>query len=514
MDGGAPLPDSAVAPQPPDGGDPADGGGGTESDSGRMEPPPIGACEVDAILAFVNDGSVAAGALVSAGLRGEDAAAIIDGRPFADADALRAVLGDADEIWQTLAEGSGHDCALAGDEPILFVRFTKPQCAAVAAFDVPANVRCYGTSAERDASREAAGVVDHIVRWIDATRRAKEAHPEREVRIVMAYLSWSDYRVYDALCRATAAGVRFEMYLDRESGGDQAPRIAADRSCHPENIQLSYLGGVVDYPDWRLMHVKMMLFETGEPTARLLFGSANLTTTSTTIHFDNWVFSRFAADSHFIASHDCARDALFADRYDDRGRYPAVFRSTIDACLDGIPAAEDPRFRVFFTPDPEETPLDEITAAMAGAGTSVDMAIQHFSAYPLGEQLRDNGNDSAVRARLLMDDDTHYDEGDQGGSDFIMYDALLRGSGVEMRFLQTNRHLDYGWQYQHNKYVIIDDDAVFCGAGNFTVSAFRDNYENFYLIRQPAFTAQYRAHFDALYALGKEAADLPASSMY
>ena len=38
--------------------------------------------------------------------------------------------------------------------------------------------------------------------------------------------------------------------------------------------------------------------------------------------------------------------------------------------------------------------------------------------------------------------------------------------------------------------------AVFCGAGNFTKSAFRDNYENFYLIDQPAFAAAFADHFD------------------
>jgi len=495
------------------------GDGTVDTDAG---PPPAGAlppdditdCAIEAVLGFVNDTHTTTLEIVAVDVRDTVALGITGFRPFADATALARVPGMDADTWHALAEAAGGGCALAGGEPELRVRFTAPQCAALPAHGIPAGVRCYGSTDERDASREAAGIVDHVLRWLDSARRVKEAHPERPVRVVMAYLDWSDYRIYDAICDATAAGVVFEGFFDQETPGAQVSRLAADASCNLDNITISFLGGVTTVPDWRLMHVKMMLFETGEPTTRILFGSANLTTTGSTIHFENWVFARFAADSHFALSHRCARDALMADRYDSMGAYPAVFRATYDGCVAGLAATEDPRFRVFFSPDPAQGALNALIAEMSAATTSVDMAIQHFSSWELGRQLRANGMESGVATRLLLDDDTFYDVGDIGGVDRAMYDGLLTGAGIDIRFLQTNYYLPVGWQYQHNKFVIIDDSTVFCGAGNFTGAAFTDNYENFYLIRTPAFATAYVTELDRLLGLAKLAADLPASSMY
>jgi phosphatidylserine/phosphatidylglycerophosphate/cardiolipin synthase-like enzyme len=94
-----------------------------------------------------------------------------------------------------------------------------------------------------------------------------------------------------------------------------------------------------------------------------------------------------------------------------------------------------------------------------------------------------------------------------------MYEALLEGE-LPTRFLQTNFYLEFGWQFQHNKIAIIDESMVFCGAGNFTAAAFRDNYENFYIIESSAFTDAYLAEFDRLFALAKVAEDLPADPVY
>jgi phosphatidylserine/phosphatidylglycerophosphate/cardiolipin synthase-like enzyme len=388
------------------------------------------------------------------------------------------------------------------------IRFTSPQCAAVG--DVPAGVRCEGTSAERNASREAAGIVDHLIRWIDATRRVKEAHPEREVRIVMAYLVWSDYRVYDALCAASAAGVQIEGFFDAGITDTQPDELMADAECVPANIDVNFLGGVTEpLEDWRLMHVKMILFDTGEPTTRLVFGSANLTATGSTLHFENWAFGRFPSDSHFIASHRCARDGLVAD-IDTGSGYPDAFESTYDACVAGLSATADPNYTVWFTPDAEEDALNALVAEVGSATSSVDLAVQHFSNYTLGTAIRAAGRDSSIATRVLLDDDTWYDVGEVGGSDRALYDALFDGEPLDIRFLQTNYYFDFGWQFMHDKVVVVDDDAVFCGAGNFTEVAFRDNYENFYMIRDAAVVSQFTAEYDRLWGLAKASADLPA----
>jgi len=502
-----------------------DGGADSGDDSGpapsTLPPEDLGDCEVDEALALVNDSETSVGDLMGLGLEETLARAIsrhrkgpdaIDGTsdddPFDDALEL-AEQGMDEASWRALAGAASEGCPLVDGEPVFVIRFTDPQCDALPAYDIPEGVRCYGTADEREASREVAGVVDHVLKWIEATRRVKLAHPERDVRIVMAYLVWSDYRIYDALCEATAAGVRLEAFFDASTPGDEPTTFEADSDCNLDNVSINYLGGVTDYPDWRLMHIKLMHFDTGEATTRLLFSSANMTATGTTIHFENWVFARFPSDSHFVAAHHCARDALMADRYDPDGNYPALFRETHDTCMEGITATEDPRFQVMFTPDDEGLALASLVSDIDGATTSVELAIQHFSNYDLGGALASAGDRAGVTARAVLDDDTYYDTGDSGGVDHIMYDALLADSAVDVHFIQTNYFLEYGWQFQHNKYVILDGSAVFCGAGNFTSAAFHNNYENFYRLEAPEIASAFTAHFDELFGLAKPAADLP-----
>lgn len=90
--------------------------------------------------------------------------------------------------------------------------------------------------------------------------------------------------------------------------------------------------------------------------------------------------------------------------------------------------------------------------------------------------------------------------------------------------MQTNGFLEYGKQYQHNKYVIVDEKTVFCGAGNFTEAAFGTgfspgsywmaNYENFYLIRDANVAAQYLEHFNKLHRLAPAAENLPSDDNF
>ncbi|MFK7987278.1 MAG: phosphatidylserine/phosphatidylglycerophosphate/cardiolipin synthase family protein [Sandaracinaceae bacterium] len=515
-DGGSGGDDAAIpeddAGSMPDAG-PTDAGNtpdaGTDAGPDPVLPPSdIDACATLAALAFVDDASTSTELLMSSGVDAALAATLTAGRPYGDLETLARAPGMTDAAWRALAAASADGCALDDGEPAIEVRFTSPQCAAMG--DVPAGVRCEGTSAERNASREAAGIVDHLVRWIDATRRVKEAHPERAVRIVMAYLVWSDYRVFDALCRASAAGVRIEGFFDAGITDTQPDELMTDAACTPANIDIHFLGGVTEpVEDWRLMHIKMMLFDTGEPTTRLVFGSANLTATGSTLHFENWAFARFPSDSHFVASHACARDALYADR-DIGAGYPDAFESTYDTCVAGLSATPDPDFAVWFTPDADEAALNALVSEVEGASASVDLAVQHFSNYTLGTAIRASGRDSAIATRVLLDDDTWYDVGEVGGSDRALYDALFDGEPLDIRFLQTNYYFEFGWQFQHNKFVTVDDDAVFCGAGNFTEVAFRDNYENFYLLRDPEVVAQFTAEYDRLWALSKASSGLPA----
>lgn len=413
--------------------------------------------------------------------------------------------------------------------PKVEVLFTEPLCKEVVASDgtvlAEAGQHCYGGQLghedDKEPSREQAGIVKKLNAWIDQAREAKEANPSRDVKITMAYLTWSDGRTYEAICKATAAGVKFEGFFDQQSAGSQPPKLATDSACKAsQNVEIRYLGGRTDaQKDWRLMHIKMIIIDTGDASTKIVFGSANASSYATSIHFENWVFAEVASDSHFAQAHRCAAEALKADSYEENGgSFKRLFAERYSDCIDDIVAKPDPKLSVYFSPDPQKTARDALRDAIEGAKSSVDMAIQHFSEQVLARRLRDAGRDNNVRARLVVDDDTFYDDGESGGVDYATYKNTLKDEGIDIKFIQSNGYLTYGKQYQHNKYVIIDNAAVFCGAGNFTSvafgsafgeSAWRANYENFYFIRLPEVVAQYKAHFERLHGLGRSAAALP-----
>ena len=216
-----------------------------------------------------------------------------------------------------------------------------------------------------------------------------------------------------------------------------------------------------------------------------------------------------------MQSHLCAREALTAASEvpypDDAGE----FNQALSSCLGALTATPDPRYQVFFSPDdaPTHIPggissrsLRALIDEMQDAQT-LSVAVQHFSALALASTLRRHGNDPSVDVRLILDDDTFYHAG-ESNSDWNVYESYIMDTGVDTRFVLTN-HGRY--QYQHNKYVVVDDRSVFCGAGNFTEAAFVDNYENFYLLRDPAVVQQYRDHHSALWPLARNATDLPAT---
>lgn len=219
------------------------------------------------------------------------------------------------------------------DQPQIQVRFTEPQCPEVPG-KAAAGQHCYASSKETSDSRAKAGIVDAVNAWVKEATDKKLANPGTPMRITVAYLTWNDYRWYDAICAAAKAGIKVEGFFDLQSGGSQPPKLDSDPNCMEErdgqtidNVTIAYLGGKTDaQSDWRLMHIKMLLIDTGERTQKLVFGSANVSSYASSIHFENWAFAEFPSDSHFIQAHYCAAEGLRADAA-ARSKGPAL-RST------------------------------------------------------------------------------------------------------------------------------------------------------------------------------------------
>lgn len=390
--------------------------------------------------------------------------------------------------------------------PSFDVLFTNPQCHE-GGQGVKDGARCNGS--ERDASLQAAGIHTRLVETIRSATTYKQAHPEAPVKLYMTYLSWYfDGGLKAAVLDAIHAGVEFQGYFDPGYGVEIPAELEAMNDPH---VRIGWLGGHADNEGvWRLMHVKLTMvdFGTDAEPMRLVFSSANLSPSGFSLHFENFVFARVLRSSNFAQRHLCAMQGLEADKYPSRTQtdsFANVFEQVYDSCVAQIATPPDPALNVFFTPDENKAALGFIKARMREATSSIDMAIEHYSEWSLA------GTQSwlaeSIPSRLVMDDQTLYMDGESSEGDNGLWRGILQDSPIDQRFVRTNADIH---QLQHNKYIVLDGQAVFCGAGNFTGAAFKKNYENFYYLAVPALAAQFQTHFDHLFNdLGSRLDEIP-----
>lgn len=390
--------------------------------------------------------------------------------------------------------------------PSFDVLFTDPLCHETGQ-GVRDGARCNGT--EKAASMEHAGIHARLLETIRSATTYKQAHPEAPVKLYMTYLSWyHDGGLKAAVLDAIHAGVEFQGYFDPGYGVEIPAELEAMNDPH---VRIGWLGGHTDNEGvWRLMHIKLTMVDYGsdDEPMRIVFSSANLSPSGLSLHFENFVFARVLRSSNFAQRHLCAMQGLEADKYPSRNQtdsFANVFEQVYDDCVAQIATPPDPALNVFFTPDEGKTALGFLKARMREASGSIDMAIEHYSEWSLaGTQ---TWLAESIPSRLVLDDQTLYMDGESSEGDNGMWRGILQGSSIDQRFVRTNADIH---QLQHNKYVVIDGEAVFCGAGNFTGAAFRKNYENFYYLAVPSLAARFQTHFDHLFDdLGSRLDEIP-----
>jgi phosphatidylserine/phosphatidylglycerophosphate/cardiolipin synthase-like enzyme len=181
---------------------------------------------------------------------------------------------------------------------------------------------------------------------------------------------------------------------------------------------------------------------------------------------------------------------------------PGIYRKTLDACFKGMKqlsveqAIAKEKIAPLFSPNPEnivaETLISEIRKVKKGE--SIVGAIQHFTHTGIAKALI-AACKKGVSVQMLMDDDIFTGESEVPGvSEF--FNGVLDGSCIQTRFMQTN---GAAFQLMHNKFLVLGENRVFAGAGHFTYSAMRDNYENFYLMQDDSIRGQYRDLFNSMW---------------
>lgn len=393
---------------------------------------------------------------------------------------------------------------------------TRPECKTSP--DGPVRTFCMDT--DRKEMAKLSGMEDKVKAMIE---RAKDS----TANIYIAYFSFSNFAAFDALCAAGKRGVQIEGYFDTDYKADQnnnPNRLQSQCQQDPtgaKNVNIFFLGEKKKNPDgsllvWRLHHNKFLIVDPGpnENNVNLNFSSGNLSASGLSIHFDHWAKLIVTKDSNIFKTHQCVLQSLRAaitignnePLPTDR---PEVYQSTLRTCLQSVDtnvesAVAKEGIAPLFAPNTNndiyrtlKTNIDSVVK-----GGKIYGAIQHFLHLGIKSDLA-RAVQRGVEVRLIMDDDVILGSSEVPGvGDF--YQQQLKPSGIKIQFLQTNASV---MQMMHNKFLIFEkaqvkgvlQNRVFSGAGHFTTSAMKNNYENFYLTQNATLTAKYQDLFNYMW---------------
>lgn len=298
-----------------------------------------------------------------------------------------------------------------------------------------------------------------IVALIDGARATVDA----------AQFTFSVRPIEEALLRAHARGIKVRLALDAgQQGADTAgARLAA------AGVPVRFVTGQTRGQGAGLQHAKYLLVD----ARALAAGSGNWSSTGTTINDESLIIQEAEGDP-LIRAFLCHFSRIWDQQPEKAG-----------AC--GLPD------RVAFSPS--TAPITLITRAIQGAKTSIDVLMHHLLFDKLMKELV-RARARGVRVRIVVNaadrDETRGPRWDH-----------LRGAGVEIRYKRGNAGL---YQLSHHKLAIVDGRTLLHGSGNWSGSAFFNNYEFFVRHDDPSLVAPFRARFEQLWALGLTAESVDA----
>lgn len=379
----------------------------------------------------------------------------------------------------------------------------------------PKNIYC-DPEFDADASRlRVSSPQARILEWVAELGDGDE--------IFLAYLSFSDQAVADALCSAEAAGVEVTMVLDKLS-----VRAEDVRDCGGEVFIRGNVGSV------GFAHDKLLLVNPDEPGPadlddefiRMSFGSGNLSS-GTHLHHENWNFLEVARDSFFVQSHLCLMEALIAEEH-TAGK--TAFSDFMAQCRSTIEAEPEDDITAYFIPalaDRKALMGESVPSQADGAwfrmtdmmtliaeADAIDIGAHRFSSTEMIDALVARLADETrpFHLRLIADDDLYWLSPLSpsrvrvvGLNSFFEADKLdeLReadaGRGrFEEAYMETNHKARL---LHHNKFLIWEGrggarDALLFGSANLTGTGFDDNLENIYITDIPEVVAAFQAQYD------------------
>jgi len=297
---------------------------------------------------------------------------------------------------------------------------------------------------------------------------------EAKQKIDIAQFTFSRKEIEQALIAAHQRGVKIRLALDwgQKKGDNPANRLK------DAGLDVRFIRGkpVNDY--YGLMHAKFMLVD----NQKVLHGSNNWSSTGTSFNNENTVLIHSSPEDPLVMSFDCAFETIWKSFETIWEQNPPDMR----ACSTD---------EVVFTPS--SAPIKMLKNHIRHAQRSIDVMMHHFLFGDLVKELA-KAAENGVRVRVVVN---VVDQEEASGKHW----ARLFAAGGQIRFKQTNPDL---YQIMHNKLAIIDNTILLNGSGNWSGSAFFNNFE-FYIVNNiPLVVKPFREMFRQVWSWSLSAESL------
>ena len=249
-------------------------------------------------------------------------------------------------------------------------------------------------------------------------------------RVDIAQYTFSVSEIAEAVKRAHDRGVKVRLAMD--VGQDKPGTRATELKDHGVNVR--FVAGKPYADKVGLQHAKFMTVD----GATLLTGSANFSSTGTTINEENAIVVK-GASSPLIVGFSCHFEAIWKQDHNAAG-----------ACGNE---------RVQFAPGsgPRKMIRDQIRSAQ----TSIDVIMHHFTFTDLVSELKKAAQRGVV-VRVLLNEPTRAEHQGTKWSELI-------AAGGRLRYKRVN---ESSYQLLHHKLALIDGRILINGSGNWSGSAF------------------------------------------
>lgn len=379
------------------------------------------------------------------------------------------------------------------------LRMNRAQC------EHPSYPSTWCLASDRDRVTEESGIEANLLQWI------KDPNMKS---VLLSYYTFTSRPIAEALCtEARSRGLQVDIFLHKDfvEPNDKAKGVYRFLiECGLEVPALRVHGRGEN--GW-LHHAKIFLASgasdalafdpaRGRELVRWTSSSANLSGFGTSLHYDNWLLFAAPAGHPLASSNLCYFAALKDMRGADGKSSKGTFSKSYGDCLKTIPDQTAAPIQFLGVPAPTEgpKPLPVLLDLIENAKHSIKIAAHRMTEtgsknFPLMQILTDRAK-AGLQVLPVFDDDTVLKAKRAPGSkglnvssqEVAAYNSL-KAAGVDVRFINTNERI---MALMHHKFMIIDDEQVWTGAGNFSSAALRgNNTEQFYLIRDPDLVAAY-----------------------